>query len=1265
MTVRGAAVVWLSVVTGCTPPEGAPGETGAAPRLDDGLARRLGDGEVTTVLLHLDEAGLPALPAGDVPRRAARQQVRARARALADRVGPLLAALPDEVALVRRYEHFPVLAVELDSLDAADRVLERPEVASIEEEVVVEAFDTESLTLISQPAAATAGFTGAGVSVAVLDTGADWAHADLGSCTAVGTPSTCRVVYAADTAPNDGVRDSGGHGTNVSAVVAKVAPGADIIALDVFNGPYGYSTDILTALDWVVANEALYDIAAVNMSLGGGSYTAPCVDVFSTAVASVRAVGVSVVVASGNNAYTNAVASPACNAAALTVGAVYDSAMGGMAWSGCSDPSPLADKVTCFSNSASFLDVLAPGAMVSAGGYTMGGTSQASPHVAGAMAVLRAARPSATLDELEDTLLTTGDLVTDHRNGLVFPRIDLAAAVDDCVASVSPLDAQAAGDGESGLVTVDAPAGCAWTVASGASWLTLDVTDGVGPGDVEWTAASNTGAARVGTFDVSGRVVTVSQDPAIAPEGTIVIAAGADGTATTGVTVGLDAPDAAEVCLSNTTTCSAWVPMATSRSWTLTSGGGTKTVYARFRHAYGNAGSQVSDTILLDTTPPSNGTVTSVPGNGAVTLSWSGFADAGVGVSSYRIVQATGTTAPTSCTGATAWTGSDTTATVTGLTNGTTYAFRVCAVDGVGNVSSGATRTGRPVPETTPPVGSVSIAGGADWTRGTSVTLTLAATDASGVTQACVSNTSTCSAWFAMTGTKSWSLSGGNGTRTVYAFYKDAWDNVSAAVTDDIGLDGTAPTNGTVSATPSSGQVALSWSGFADATSGVASYVVVQSATGVAPSSCSGVAAWSGTSTTATMTGLTNGTTYGWRVCARDAAGNQSTGATITGRPAPEYDPPVGTISLDAGAAWANRTTVTATLAATDASTVTQACLSNTLSCTNWFTMTSSRSWTLPGTQGAATVYAFFKDQWGNVSSAVSDDISLDTLAPVNGTLTATPSDAQVTLSWSGFSDAGSGLSRYLVVQSLGTTGPTNCNGATVWVGSSSPAVLPGLTNGTTYTWRVCAEDVAGVRSTGVTATSRPAPEFTPPTGTIVLNNGDAWTRTATVTATLSATDASGVTHACLSSTATCSSWFPYTTSRAFTLTGTSGTKTVNAFFKDTYGNVSVAVADTIGLDTTLPTNGTVTATAGAQQVGLSWSGFADAHSGLASYLVVQATGATAPSNCNGVPVWSGSGTSATVAGLAGGTTYAFRVCAVDVAGNKSAGATRSAVPTP
>ncbi len=200
----------------------------------------------------------------------------------------------------------------------------------------------------------------------------------------------------------------------------------------------------------------------------------------------------------------------------------------------------------------------------------------------------------------------------------------------------------------------------------------------------------------------------------------------------------------------------------------------------------------------------------------------------------------------------------------------------------------------------TPPSGSLTINSGASYTPWTAVTLALTATDTVGVTGYYVSSSATppaatAAGWVAVTSTTSftsnvaYTLPSGDGTKTVYAWYKDAAGNVSTTASASILLDQTPPTNGTLTANAGSGQVALSWSGFSDGGSGLAStntYKLMFSTGGFPAASCtSGTQLLLGTATSFTHTGLTNGTTYSYRVCAFDAAGNVSTGATASDTP--------------------------------------------------------------------------------------------------------------------------------------------------------------------------------------------------------------------------------------------------------------------------------------------------------------------------------------------------------------------------------------------
>jgi subtilisin family serine protease len=285
--------------------------------------------------------------------------------------------------------------------------------------------------------------------VAVLDTGVDARHPDLVDAVVE------QECFCSGCCPNGSSRQSGagsasdddGHGTNVSGIIASagrvapggVAPDADLIAIRVLGRSGGTVSTIVSALEHVLARP---QIRVVNMSLGGGGPFSTVCDqadasnmAFGSVIARLRAQGTLTVVASGNEAFTNGVSSPACTNAALAVGAVYDNNVGGIAWSVCPDPTTAADQVTCFSNSSPLVELLAPGALTTSSGpgggtLTEGGTSQATPHVTGAAAVLLQVRPTLTPSEIIGVLSATGNPITDRKNGVVVPRINLRAAVD-------------------------------------------------------------------------------------------------------------------------------------------------------------------------------------------------------------------------------------------------------------------------------------------------------------------------------------------------------------------------------------------------------------------------------------------------------------------------------------------------------------------------------------------------------------------------------------------------------------------------------------------------------------------------------------------------------------------------------------------------------------------------------------------------------------------------------------------------------------------
>jgi Fibronectin type III domain len=772
-------------------------------------------------------------------------------------------------------------------------------------------------------------------------------------------------------------------------------------------------------------------------------------------------------------------------------------------------------------------------------------------------------------------------------------------------------------------------------------------------------------------------------DDTTAPSGSVIVNSGADYSASASVRLTLAATDdvaVTQMCISNAATCTSWTTYATSKTWSLGSTQGSRTVRVFFRDAAGNVSEAATDTIFLDSVKPTNGSASASGSDGTLALSWTGFADAGSGIASYKVVSKTGTTAPSSCaTGTVLYSGSDTSATVTGLTNGTTYAIRICATDAAGNSSTGALTSGRPAPEYDPPTdGSVLINSDATYTNKAAVTLTLSATDPSGVGGLCVSNSSTCSSWATYATSKRWSLSSGEGTKTVRVWYRDSYNNATlAAVSDTIIYDVTRPSNGTVTASPSSGQVELSWTGFADGRSGLASYKVVSKVGTVAPTSCStGTVVYAGTDTAVTHTGLTDGTTYSYRVCAIDNAGNVSTGKTITSRPAPEYNPPTdATVSINSDAAYSASRTVTLTVGGADDSGLGSMCISNSSSCASWTTYATSKRWALASGGGTKTVRVWLRDIYGNpTTSAVSDTIIMDTTKPTNGTASATMhSGTEIDLSWSGFADSQSGLASYKVVYALGSTAPTTCSrGTTGYAGTETSVTIGGLRANSTYSFRICALDAVGNTSTGASARTTTNADGVSPEGSILIDEDALYSTDLELDLSLEATDAAAVSLMCVTtsdSSDDCDAWSAYDTASTFTLDADTedGEQTLYAWFEDANGNVnSATITDNIFLDTQPPVDGVVEVSQSADtEVVVSWSEFSDLATGVESYRAVMRSDGTTPTDCSdGEVIYSGSDDSVTVSDLSLGGSYAVRVCAWDYTGQSSEGATATFTPT-
>ncbi|MDX3355164.1 S8 family serine peptidase [Streptomyces sp. ME01-24h] len=312
---------------------------------------------------------------------------------------------------------------------------------------------------INAPTAWKAGYEGQGVKVAVLDTGVDASHPDLAG----------RIAEAEDFSGSGNTVDHFGHGTHVAATVGGtgaassgtrrgVAPKADLLIGKVLGDDgYGSESQVIDGMEWAAGAHA----RVVNMSLGADMATDGTDSMSQALNALTASTGTLFLVAAGNaGPGPSTVGSPGAADAALTVGAVdRDDSL-----------ASFSSRGPRFGDKAVKPDVTAPGVGIvaaRASGTTMGdpvdadytsasGTSMATPHVAGAAALLAQEHPDWTAQQIKDALVSTsrtvpGTKVTEQGGG----RIDLAAAIGHVTATggvtLAPLQTGEAG-GKSGTV---------------------------------------------------------------------------------------------------------------------------------------------------------------------------------------------------------------------------------------------------------------------------------------------------------------------------------------------------------------------------------------------------------------------------------------------------------------------------------------------------------------------------------------------------------------------------------------------------------------------------------------------------------------------------------------------------------------------------------------------------------------------------------------------------------------------------------------------
>jgi uncharacterized repeat protein (TIGR01451 family) len=354
------------------------------------------------------------------------------------------------ISQIKRYDYFPLLAMIVDEA-ALETLAADKAVLEIALDVPVPPAMDDTIPLIGANNNHFLQYTGSGWSIAVLDTGVDKNHPSLSgrvvseACYSSNVPSQGATSLCPGGAPSSTATNSAlpcpvgvtgcDHGTHVADIAARVAPGAWLIPIQVFsrftdsgsNTPcqnvnrtspctLSYTSDQVAALNrvWTLhIGGNNINVAAANMSLGGGFHTGPCdhLNEYSSlllAINQLRSQNVATVIAAGNSGYRTAMAAPACLTQAISVAA-----------------SDKSDLVASFSNISVFTTLLAPGTPILAAvpqAYTpiyqvKGGTSMAAPHVAGAIATFKEGQPTATVPQIITALTTNGPNITDQRSG--------------------------------------------------------------------------------------------------------------------------------------------------------------------------------------------------------------------------------------------------------------------------------------------------------------------------------------------------------------------------------------------------------------------------------------------------------------------------------------------------------------------------------------------------------------------------------------------------------------------------------------------------------------------------------------------------------------------------------------------------------------------------------------------------------------------------------------------------------------------------------
>ncbi|MFK7872521.1 MAG: hypothetical protein AB8C84_05035 [Oligoflexales bacterium] len=704
----------------------------------------------------------------------------------------------------------------------------------------------------------------------------------------------------------------------------------------------------------------------------------------------------------------------------------------------------------------------------------------------------------------------------------------------------------------------------------------------------------------------------------------------------------LSAFGATHMYITNTPGCitgGSWENYATSKTeWSLEQTNATATVYVKYKDDSGNESSCVNDTIIHDSTAPVGSIL--ITGGDHTNNPTTDFTLIATDASEMYITNTpgciTGGSWENYATSKTAWSSGQTNATVT------IYAkFK----DEAGNMSSCVNDT--IVHDDIAPSSETITIDGGTHTADTTPELTLFSV---GADEMYITNTPGCSTggtWENYGTSKgNWSLGQTDATATVYVKYKDNAGNESSCVSDTIIHDSTAPSSESIAIighthTPNTtADLTLTATGAAE--------MYITNTSG-----CSADGVWSNYSTTKAgwILGQTNATATVY-VKFRNAAGTE--GNCVNDTIIHDDNAPTSTSLVIDGGTHTSDSTPDLTLAATGAS---EMYITNTSGCNAdgaWESYaTSKTSWSLGQSDSTATVYVKFKDEAGNTSACVNDTIIHDDNVPtstslvIDGGTHTSDSTPDLTLAATGASE-------------MYITNTSGCSVDGVWenYATSKASWTLGQTNATATVY-VKFKDETGNISSCINDTIT-HDNIAPTSPSITISSGSSYTTSSAITLSLNAGSASDM---YITNTSGCSSggsWESYATAKAsWSLSQTNSTASVYAKFKDSTGNTTNCINDTIIHDNIPPTTPSsfvdgVNSKGLTKSADMTWAASTDDGSGLASYEVSIGTSSGATDIKNWTNISNVLTTSITSLTLVVGTTYYANIRALDNAGNTS-----------